>query len=99
MKKPGLNYNTKHYPTSKRRGKSKIKDSAAGYMNYRTSTSSCSNHSYLNNSMVNNPGKGAAYTDIFPVRCKRANKRQLNNQDEHQVIPSKVNNFYNFWIF
>lgn len=71
MKKTGIGSYGKHHPTSKRRGKGKLRDNAAGYMNYRTSTSSCSNHSYLNASMVSHPGKTAAYADVFPIKMQK----------------------------
>ena len=32
---------------------------------YRTSTSSCSNQSYLNSSVISNQNKGTAYADVL----------------------------------
>lgn len=88
MRKGNQDYQVKHYPTSKRRSKNKGKDNMNRYMNYRTSTSSCSNHSYLNPNLINNQTSAAPFTDCFPVKGKRGKKRQINNTDDQQVILS-----------
>ena len=85
MKKTGQNYNTKYYLNSKRRGKNKQKELAMNHLNYRTSTSSWSNNSYLNSSVMSNPIKGTAYTDVFPIRGKREANRPIKDYDGSQV--------------
>ena len=72
MKKAtGHSQNVKYYLNSKRRAKNKY--------NYRTSTSSWSNHSYLNSSVMGSYNKGAAYTDIFIGRGHRENNQPLRD--------------------
>lgn len=79
MKKiAGHNQNVKLYLNSKRRSKIKNMDNGISHMNYRTSTSSCSNHSYLNSSVISNHNKGTAYTDVLisriPAELKQRKK-------------------------
>lgn len=50
--------------------------------NYRTSNSSCSNHSYLNASLMANHNMGASYNDVFGSRENKMNGvlQQMMNQ-------------------
>ena len=87
MKKSSQGNYTKHYLNSKRRGKSKPKDNSGGPVNYRTSTSSCSNHSYLNNSMINS-NKGAAYTDVFLSQIGKDSSSKPSENKKVLPLPS-----------